>query len=223
MLNVFLVSAHEDPRSVSGAMQNATLSVLARSGHNIRQTNLYAQEFNPIASKLDFNTSSGVHASYILEQQRAINTGSGFSPDIQAEMDKLKQSDLLILNFHLYWSAPPAVISGWLQKVLAMGFAWGANQRYQNGLMRGKKALVTCTVDDPISYYSPEGMHGATVHQHLYGLLHSTLAFCGFDVLEPVIILNTIASTQQEKDTDIAEYSRLLQSIEQWDDYIYKF
>jgi NAD(P)H dehydrogenase (quinone) len=203
-------------------LHNAALSVLERAGHTVAISNLQTQGFNPIASPQDFVTSSGVHADYVLEQRRAINTGTGFSPDIQSEMDKIKAADLVILNFPLRWSGPPAILQGWLQRVLAMGFAWDAEARYDKGLMRGKRALVSVAVGDPESYYSPEGIHRASVQQHIYSLLHSTLAFCGFDVHEPFILMNLTAETEEQKQADVITYSKLLETIENDTNFVFK-
>lgn len=217
-----MVTAHDDPKSYVASLHNSALSVLERAGHTVVNSELYVQKFNPVTSSLDFNTSSGAHADYMYEQQRAINTGSGFSPDIQAEMDKVKSADLIILNFPLWWGGPPAILKGWLDKVLAMGFAWNADSKYQQGLMRGKKVLVTLAVGDPESFYGPNGMHRASVQQHLYGLLHSTLAYCGFDVLSPFVVMNTTAAAPEELASSLEQYSKFLSNIESTSSFIYK-
>ncbi len=222
-MNILLVTAHENNASFTARLQNAALGVLERAGHKVAMTDLYAQQFNPVASIIDFNTSSGANADYIFEQERAVNTGSGFSPDINAEMEKVKNADLIIIHFPLWWSGLPAILKGWFDRVLAMGFAWDASSRYSTGLMRGKKVLTSVAVADPISYYDVKGMHGASIEQHLYGVLHSTLAFCGFDIFKPFIVDNTTMSTNEDLSSKINEYRTLLNSIEEYSDYIYKY
>ena len=221
-MNVLVVSAHDDTKSYVAALHNTTLGVLERAQHTVTVTDLYAQQFNPVASSIDFKTSSGTHSNYMFEQQRAVNTGSGFSPDVDGEMKKVTDADLIIIHFPLWWGGPPAILKGWFERVFAMGFAWNADNRYSEGLLRGKKVLITVSVGDPDSYYTSEGMHGATVEQHLYGLLHSTLAFCGLDVYRPFIVQNVTAAGQDELEQNIQSYRDLLQSIESNTDYIYK-
>lgn len=221
-MNILLLSAHDDPKSYGSALFNTALGVFERGDNNVNVTELYAQGFNPVASKLDFQTASSTHANYMFEQQRTINTGTHFSPDIQVEMEKLKMSDLTIMHFPLWWGAPPAILKGWLDRILAMGFAWSGDARYQQGLMKGKEVLVVVTVGDPASYYSADGMHRASVVQHLYSLLHNTLAFCGFDVLKPYIIANTTAASSEELDAQLQEYQRFLQNITDYDEFIYR-
>lgn len=221
-MNILLVSAHDDPKSYVAALHNTALGVLERAHYNVMISDLYAQDFNPVASKLDFKTNSNTHANYMFEQQRTVNTGAGFSPDLQAEMGKVKAADFIILHFPVWWGGPPAILKGWIERVFAMGFAWSADARYEKGLLRGKKVLVVATTGDPESFYSPEGMHRATVQQHLYGLLHNTLAFCGLDVLQPIIITNTTAASLEDLEEHIKDYQKYLQSIESQDSYIYK-
>jgi len=221
-MNVLVISAHDDTKSFVAALHNTALGVFDRTTHKVMVTDLYAQQFNPVASSLDFKTSSGTHANYMFEQQRAVNTGSGFSPDLQAEMDKVAQADLIVIHFPFWWSGPPAILKGWFERVLAMGFAWNANSRYARGLLKGKKVLLTVSVGDPESYYAADGMHRATVEQHLYGLTHSTLAFCGLDVYEPFVISNVTAASQEDLDAKLESYRLLLASINDYDSYVYK-
>jgi len=221
-MTILLVSAHDDPRSLMGALLNTALGVLERAGHKVLVTDLYAQGFNPVASSLDFKTKSTAQANYMFEQQRTINTNAGFSPDIQAEMDKVMQADLIIFHFPLWWGSVPAIMKGWFDRVLAMGFAWNANARFSTGLLRGKKALLVTTAGDPASFYTTEGMHRASIEQHLYSLAHNTLAFCGIDVLQSVIISNTTAASDSELTEDLKAYAELLGSIDQETDYIYR-
>ncbi len=221
-MNILLVSAHDDPKSFVAAMNNTALSVLERADHKVAVSDLYAQQFNPVANVWDFTTNSGVHANYMFEQQRAVNTGSGFSPDITAEMEKVKEADLMIFHFPLWWGGPPAILKGWFERIFALGFAWGAENKFEKGLLRGKKALLVVSVGDPASYYSSKGIHKATVEQHLYPLIHNTLAFCGLDVLKPTVVYNLTASNQGELDLALTNYRGRLDKIEQANEYVFK-
>ena len=75
---------------------------------------------------------------------------------------------------------------------------------------------------DPESFYSAEGMHRATVTQHLYPLLHNTFAYCGMSVLQPFIIHNTTAASKDELESQIKSYQKLLQTIEHSHQVLYR-
>lgn len=221
-MNILVVSAHDDPKSFVAALHNTALGVFERSEHKTVVTDLYAQQFNPVASSLDFKTKSASHANYMFEQQRAVNVGNSFSPDILEEMEKIKAADIVVIHFPLWWGATPTILKGWFERVLAMGFAWNADSRYSNGLLKGKKVLLAVSVGDPESYYSRDGMHKATVEQHLYSLTHSTLAFCGFDVYKPFIIHNVTAASQSDLEEQVETYRKLLESLSTYQDFVYK-
>ncbi len=44
---------------------------------------------------------------------------------MRAEQDKVAAAELLVLQFPLWWYGPPAVLKGWLDRVLTAGFAFG--------------------------------------------------------------------------------------------------
>ena len=221
-MNILVVTAHDDPKSFVAALHNTALGVLERAGHKVAVTELYPQGFNPVASPVDFEVRSVSHANYMFEQQRTINTGGNFSPDIKTEMDKVSNAELIIIHFPLWWGSVPAILKGWFDRVFAMGFAWGPDNRYANGMLRGKRVLITVSTGDPLSYYTAEGMHKATVEQHLYALLHNTLAFSGLDVLKPVFIANTTAASREELEIGVRRYQEFLASIDTNQTYIYK-
>ena len=103
-----------------------------------------------------------------------------------------------------------------------MGFAWDSQNRYDKGLLKGKKVLLNVSVGDPKSYYSTDGMHRATVEQHLYSLTHGTLAFCGLDVYKPFVIHNVTAADNEELEEKVEEYRLMLQGISTYNEYLYK-
>ncbi len=221
-MNILIVTTHSDPQSLNARLHNATLSVLQRAEHDITVSELFSQSFNPVASTLDFNTRSSGSVEYVLEQQRAMNTGSGFSADIQAEMEKVTAADLIILNFQARMSAIPALLSGWIERVFAMGYAWNEVERYSSGKLSGKRVLCVITSGDPEEAYRPEGIHNASLTQHLYGFLHSNLAMTGLDVLKPHIIYNTVSAESGELDLRINQYMGFIETIESNQDFIYK-
>lgn len=221
-MNVLLVSAHESVQSYNGALRNISFGVLERAGHKMLDSDLYAIHFNPVASQTDFAQHTQSSANYMFEQKRSNNTGHGFSPDIEAEMEKVRAADLIIMQFPLWWGGPPAMMKGWFDRVLSMGFAWDDSHRYDTGLLRGKRVLPVVTVGDPASFYSPEGMHRASVEQHLYGVLHNTLAFCGFSVYRPLIVANTTAASRDELEAVLDTYRGVLEQIDTYDDFVYR-
>jgi NAD(P)H dehydrogenase (quinone) len=222
-MTILSVYAHHEPTSLTSSLKNITFSVLTHQGHTVLESDLYGSGFSPIAEKYDFTTTSGGHFNYMLEQRHAAQENMSFAPDIVSELEKLAQADLVIFHFPLWWMSVPAVLKGWFDRVLAMGVAWDGGKIYETGLMRGKKAMLCVTVGGPEDFFRPDGKHRATVQQLLHPVQHGTLAFCGFDVLEPYIVVNSLGKSKQDIEAILSEYQFKAEHIIDSPSYFHKF
>jgi len=212
-VNVLIVYAHDEPTSYTAAMKNVAIRVLGERGHSVVVSDLYAQGFSAIAQKWDFVTTSGHHYNYMLEQKHAANLDLAFSPDILAEIQKMRAAELLLFITPIWWFSVPAIMKGWFDRVLAMGVAWDGGQIYEKGLMRGKQAMVITAAGGPADFYRPEGRHGATAVQILHPINHGTLAFCGMSVHEPFVKLGVLGSPQAELENGLRELQFRLENL----------
>jgi NAD(P)H dehydrogenase (quinone) len=175
-------------------MKNLAVEVLSRQGHAVVISDLYGQGFSPEAQKWDFVTTTGNHFNYMLEQKHAANLDLAFSPDILGEIQKLRVTDIVLFIAPIWWFSVPAILKGWFDRVLAMGVTWDGGKIYENGLMRGKQAMLIASAGGPTNYYQEDGKHQATAQQMLHHINHGTLGFCGFNVHEPFVALNVLGS-----------------------------
>lgn len=223
-MNILFVYAHDDPKSFVAAMHNRALSYFEKNGHHTSVSDLYASGFQAVAAKWDFNVSGGAHQNYMLEQKRVSENDNenGFAEDIKQEIAKVRNADLIIFAFPLWWSAPPAIMKGWFDKVFALGVAWDSNHRYGTGLLRGKQALVVAGAGDPEELYSESGIHGATIVQHLYPLLHSTIAHAGFDVHKPFVATGLTMANDEDRQNHLSKLDDYLIKVVESPEFIYK-
>lgn len=223
-MNVLFIYAHEDPVSFGAAMHNRALSYFEKSGHTAAISDLYGSGFHAVAAKWDFKVSSGPHQNYMSEQKRAAMAGesTAFAEDIKSEIEKIRTADLILFEFPLWWSAPPAIMKGWFDKVFAMGVAWDGDHRYKTGLLGGKKALVVVSAGDSETNYSATGIHGATITQHLYPLLHSTLAHAGLDVLKPYIASDLTVASDEDRQEHLIQLDKYIEKAVSNPEFIYK-
>ena len=191
-MNVLVVYAHHEPTSFTAAMKNVVVQVLSGAGHQVVVSDLYGQGFNSAAEKWDFITTSGNHFNYMLEQKHSAGLDMAFAPDIKGEIDKLMAANLIFIVAPMWWFSVPAILKGWFDRVLAMGVAWDGGKIYENGLLRGKQAMLIISAGGPHEYYQPSGKHKASPTQVLHPINHGTLAFCGLDVHEPFVALNVL-------------------------------
>lgn len=212
-MNVLVVYAHNEPTSFVSAMKNTVTEELSEKGHNVTLSDLYGQGFNPSAQKWDFVTTTGEHFNYMLEQKHAAKLSMAFSPDIVAEIQKIQAADLILFVAPLWWMSLPAILKGWFDRVLAMGVAWDSGKLYENGLMRGKQAMLVLAAGHPTEYYQPDGAHRASIVQILHPINWGTLGFCGFNVHEPFVATNVLGLDQAGREKALKDLNYRIEHI----------
>lgn len=185
-MNVLIVYAHSQAASFNGSLLQTALTTLEAQGHRVQVSDLYAMGFDPIASDKDFKERRfDGHLQYDREQKHAVSQHS-FSDDIAAEIEKLQWCDLLILQFPLWWYSVPAILKGWFDRVFANGLMYGQFGRFDRGGMKGKRAMVSTTTGCFPGMVDEGGIMGH-LDAILWHLQYGTLAYVGFDVLEPFV------------------------------------
>jgi len=210
-MNILVVYAHSEPSSFTSALKNVAVEVLTKAGHAVTVSDLYGMGFNPTAQKWDFVTTSGQHFNYMLEQKHATQLNNAFAPDIVSEISKVQVADFIIFVTPLWWHNVPAILKGWFDRVLAMGFAWDGGQFYEKGLLRGKQAMLVCAVGHPGEYYQTNREHKVRLHDVLQPINYGTLAFCGLNVHDPFVASNVLGMTEAERDQALKDLEFRLQ------------
>lgn len=181
-MNVLIVHAHPEPQSFTTSMLHTAVEELGKAGHEVRVSDLYAMNWNPVASAADFGERKNPdYLTYALEQRHGYENGT-IAADIMAEVEKLKWADLLILNFPLYWFSVPAILKGWIDRVFLSGVCYGGMRFYDNGGLKGKKALLSFTLGGREHMFGPGAIHGE-LDVMLRPLMRGSLAYTGMDVL----------------------------------------
>ena len=165
-------------------MKDTAVEALADAGHTVVVSDLYAMRFDPVASADDFSErAEPSYLVYALEQRHAYETGS-LAPDIAAEVQKLKACDLLLLSFPLFWFSVPAILKGWIDRVLLSGLTYGGKRFYDRGGLVGKKATIGITLGARPHMFGPDAIHGE-IETMLRPILRGTLWYTGMQVLPP--------------------------------------
>jgi NAD(P)H dehydrogenase (quinone) len=219
-MNVFVVHAHHEPKSFNAAMTSRAREALEAEGHDVEVSDLYAMRFDPVSDRRNF--TSVKNPDYLKQQQEekhAFEAG-GFAPDILAEMDKLEWCDCLILQFPLWWFGLPAIMKGWVDRVFAMGFAYGGGRWYSRGVFWGKRALLSLTTGGAEPYFAPQGLHGH-LDTILYPIQHGILYFTGFSVLPPFVAWSVARLTDEERRAYLDRWADRLRGI--WEEEPIRF
>ena len=210
-MNILVVFAHPEPRSFCGALRDATVTTLARAGHGLRQSDLYAERFKAVADRDDFTKTNPDFFKYQAEQSRA-SEQAGFAPDIVAEQSKLAWAELVVFHFPLWWFGLPAILKGWFDRVFALGFAYGGGRWFDHGVFRGKRAVIVMTTGGREDRFREQGLFGP-IDWILHSLRVGTLNFCGFDTLEPFVAWGAANVSDAERSAYLAAWRARLGGI----------
>ncbi|KVO48509.1 NAD(P)H dehydrogenase [Burkholderia ubonensis] len=194
-MNVLIVYAHPEPRSLNGALRDFAVQRLEAAGHAVQVSDLYAMNWKATLDADDVtDRPPAARFDPSLDSKRAFAQGTQ-RDDIAREQAKLKWADAVILQFPMWWFSMPAIMKGWVERVYAYGFAYGVGEhsdthwgdRYGEGSLAGKRAMLVVTTGGWESHYGPRGINGP-IDDVLFPIQHGILYYPGFDVLPPFVI-----------------------------------
>ncbi|MEX3949569.1 NAD(P)H-dependent oxidoreductase [Paraburkholderia sp. EG287B] len=197
-MNILLVYAHPEPKSLNGALRDFTVRRLEAAGHAVQVSDLYAMNWKAALDAQDsVERRSDAPFDPSLDSKHAFENGLQ-AGDIAQEQAKLLWADTLILQFPLWWFSMPAILKGWVERVFAYGFAYGVGEhsdvrwgdRYGEGTLAGKRAMLVVTMGGWASHYGPRGVNGP-IDDILFPIHHGVLYYPGYDVLPPFLVYRT--------------------------------
>jgi NAD(P)H dehydrogenase (quinone) len=185
-MNVLVVFAHPEPKSFNGALFETAVNTLTAAGHTVVTSDLYAMNFDPSSSRANFMEQKDPDFFKPQLEERHATAAHTFTPELEAEIRKLEVADLVIFQFPLWWFSLPAILKGWVDRVFAMGRAYGSGRIYDKGFFVGKRAMLSLTTGGFEPSYVDGGEEG-----DILGILRpihrGIFQFTGFSVLAPAI------------------------------------
>ncbi|XP_028847248.1 NAD(P)H dehydrogenase [quinone] 1-like [Denticeps clupeoides] len=211
--NVLIVYAHQSAASFNAAVKKAAEEALKAQGCDVVVSDLYAMKFKATATEDD--VTGGIknpeHFCYGEETMTAWQEGR-LSPDIVAEQKKLKDADLVIFQFPMYWFTMPAIMKGWIDRVLTKGFAFSPEKPYSEGIFKNKKAMLSFTTSSHETMFSASGING-DINVTLWPIQNGILHFCGFQVLPPQIFWAPAYVPQEARASMLETWTGRLQGL----------
>lgn len=211
-MKVFINVCHPEPQSFNHAMFHQAVSTLRAEGHEVKTTDIYAMEFDPLSSRKNF--ASIADKDYLrlpVEERNALKQNS-FDPALEAEIAKMEWCDLMILQFPIWWFGFPAGLKGWIDRTFANGRIYGFGHMFSKGKMKGKKVLLSLTTGIPKDGYTKTGIAGAPL-EILRPMHYGVFQFVGFDVLSPQIVYSPTHQDADQRSDELAIYAARLKSI----------
>jgi NAD(P)H dehydrogenase (quinone) len=115
-MRVVLVVAHPDPNSFSHAIASTARTSLTKAGHEVTFLDLYAEEFRTAMSH---------------DERRAYHSARPLlDPMAERHAGVVKQAEALVFVFPTWWSTVPAILKGWLERVLVPGVGFTFDERH---------------------------------------------------------------------------------------------
>ena len=130
MTKVFMVYGHYNDQSFNSAIKDTFIKTANDNGHSVDIVDLYKEKFDPVFK--------------------------GEKPDeiILDHRKRIEQADVIALVAPIWNFRMPAILEGWIDKVLSPPWAFKfkklfGNYGYPVGNLKGKKAIIFCTYGSP--------------------------------------------------------------------------
>lgn len=175
-----VILAHPEPASF-----NAQLAAIAGRMLGADIVDLYAEGFDPLEDGRHYRDRRDPGRFDAQAEQRHAADGDTLPDDVARHLRAIEAADLVILQYPMWWYMPPAILKGWLDRVLVYGRAYTSRRRYDTGAFRGKRAILSVTTGGPEATFQYNGRNGDIAH--LLWPLNFTLHYLGFTVLEPFV------------------------------------
>jgi NAD(P)H dehydrogenase (quinone) len=172
-VNVLIVFAHPEPRSLAASLRDVAAETLQADGNQVQISDLYAMGWKAEVDRADFPTLKPAARLQVVAASGEAFASKTLTDDVKAEHQILK---------------------GWVDRVYALGFAYGAGEhsdrrwgdRYGEGIFAGKRAVLVVTTGGWEEHYGPRGINGP-IDDLLFPINHRILHYPGFKVLPPFV------------------------------------
>ena len=176
MKKILVILGHPSKNSLNGAMAEAYIDG-AKRRHEVLSIFLSDIKFNPI-----------LDAGYVKSQK--------LEKDLIDAQEKIKWADHIVLFYPIWWTAPPAILKGFFERILLPRYAF----KYEKGgkvtqLLKGRTASLIMTTG------------GKKIWYKLFGWIMNkpmslgTLGFCGIKVKKQIFIsdIRKVAEKRSKK------------------------
>lgn len=135
-MKISVILGHPYLKSFNHAIADVTLKTLQENGHEVFYHDLFAEKFDPV-----------------IMGQELVEDLSG-NELVEKHCQEIKESEGIIIIHPNWWGQPPAILKGWVDRVLrpniAYGFAEGdSGGGLPLGLLKASKAIVFNTSNTP--------------------------------------------------------------------------
>lgn len=175
-------------------MPKSTLILYAHPSPNKSRVNsaLYSA-----AKSLDFVTGRDLYECY-----------PNLYIDVAVEQHLLRQHEVIVFQFPLYWYSAPALLKEWIDTVLKRGFSHGEGEQ----ALAGKSFMLAVSAGGGEAAYNEGERHGAALLSYL-APFQQTARFCDMQVEKPFIVQGASDLTSLQIKTVAKQYQHHLSEL----------
>jgi NAD(P)H dehydrogenase (quinone) len=125
-----LLYVNPSPKSFDHAIVETYVAEASARGQDVVVRDLYAMGFDPV----------------LRAEERPLHGAWSPSPDVAAELDILSSSDILVLVYPIWFGMPPAMLKGYVDRVLGAGYSFrDLHDQVGQEALKGKPLLSFST------------------------------------------------------------------------------
>jgi putative NADPH-quinone reductase len=135
-MKISVILAHPTAGSFNHAIASKAVKVLKREGRDVRFHDLYQEKFDPLLTDGE------------------IAKAAPLPPGIQWHCREIAEADGIVVIHPNWWGQPPAILKGWVDRVIRPGVAYEFLEGDQGdgipkGLLRAGAAVIFNTSNTP--------------------------------------------------------------------------
>lgn len=129
--------------------------------------------------------------------------------DIDREQQRLREHDVVVFMFPMYWYSTPSILKEWQDLVLEYGFAYGSGGTE----LHGKTFLCVLSAGGPEQAYRAEGINHFTIRELLQPL-EQTANLTGMRFIPPFTLFGARTAVEEFRlDQHVADWQALLNAL----------
>lgn len=136
-MRAVVVVAHPNPHSFGQAIAATARTALAERGHDVTVLDLYAEGFRTAMTLAERHAYHGDHPI--------------IDPMVARHAAIVQQAEVLVFVYPTWWSTVPAILKGWLERVMVPGvsFVFDERRRVRPGLTNIRRLVGISTYGAP--------------------------------------------------------------------------
>jgi NAD(P)H dehydrogenase (quinone) len=198
-----IVLVHPDAQSFNAQWAEESRKACTALGHDVLFSDLAAMKFDAIEKREHYDFLAENEKFDVLKTQEEAANRDALPHDVADEIQKLRAADNVIFHFPLWWFAPPALLKGWFERVLAHEATHNVKNRFDNGQFKGKRALFCVTTGSSAHESAFNGKEG-DANMLLWPAAY-TLRYLGFSVLKHEIIHGVHGYHRDQRKIDLEQ------------------